>query len=204
MLGKTHAAVGAATCTLVMQPYTMPQLMVCVTLGALGGIIPDVDIRNSDAEKHTKDLFSIFGISLITGLIYSFFRPDAVKDLVQGLDVIKLFGIVGILVLLMIGLLCNHRHFTHSIEYTVLMGVALFLATRNLLLCEGIMLGMISHDLVDTLNFKKVHLSTLFKIEKCFNVCKADSKLATAIGLCSGFSIILYAVIRGIAFGMLQ
>ena len=69
---------------------------------------------------------------------------------------------------------------------------------------EGIVLGLISHDLADTLIFKKVHLSALFKIEKCFNVCKADSKLATSIGLCSTFSIILYAVLKGIAFGMLQ
>ena len=174
MLGKTHAAVGAATCTLVMQPYTMPQLVVCVTLGALGGIIPDIDIRNSDAEKHTKDLFSILGISLITGIIYSFFKPDAVKDLVLGVDVIKLLGVVAILILLMIGLLCNHRHFTHSIEYAALMGVALFLSTRSFLVCEGIVLGMISHDLADTLNFKTVHLSALFKIETWQKVCKSD------------------------------
>ena len=204
MLGKTHSAIGAAACTLIMQPRDLKEVVMCVSLGAIGGLIPDIDIRNSEADKHTKELLTYAGITGIVTLVYFFLAPDKLMQYLHSIDVVKLLGLVGIIALLCIGMLCKHRGFTHSLEFALLFTVAVFALTRSLVVPLGIFIGIASHSLADLLNKKKVLLVATVKYKKCFGICDADSKLAHALAMCSIFAIILYCVLKGLILGTIM
>lgn len=204
MLGKTHSLIGAAASTVIMQPRDLKELVMCVTLGSIGGLIPDIDMRNSEADKHTKDLLTYAGATGIVALIYFFLAPDKIIKYLQHIDLTKLVGLLIIILLLCIGMMCKHRGFTHSVEFALLIAFSVFMLTKSIVVPLGIFIGILSHDLADLLNKKKVLLVATIKYRKCFGICDADSKISSGIALCSIFLIILYCVTHGLLLGLIM
>ena len=51
MQGKTHITLGIATGILVMQPQSVPEVMIATIGGVLGGTLPDIDIKKADTDR---------------------------------------------------------------------------------------------------------------------------------------------------------
>lgn len=198
MTGKIHSSVGMATCTLIMQPRDFNELLFCMAVGTLGGLLPDIDIRNSEIRKDIKEFAICAGITGISLIAYLSTQSFSVLRFLHQINGIKLLAIFTLICTLLIGFLSNHRNFTHSIEFNLLISCSIGILSSNALFAIGVFLGILSHDLIDTLNKKKVLLSCVLKIRFCLGVCTADSKLANAIGIIAGAIIFTYCAISGI------
>lgn len=192
MNGKVHSIVGITTCTLVMQPRNLEELLLCALTGSVGGLLPDIDIRNSEAQQNLKEVSVCGAIAGGIVLVYSISQGFNLLDFLHSMNTVRLAALVVLIVNVLIGMLSGHRKYTHSIEFALLISTCVLGITSNIILSLGMLLGILSHDLIDTLNKKKVLLSCIFKFKICFNVCSADSNIATAIGMLAGSLLIIY------------
>lgn len=123
MLGNTHAAVGAASGLIVLgglASHSSVALVTGATLGAIGGLMPDIDLDS----KHAKAV----GFSSVLYLALQ----GAARNLTSSLAMsTTITGLIALIVLVVIGLKSNHRGFTHSI-----LALALFSTVTCLILGE--------------------------------------------------------------------
>ena len=56
MQGKTHIAGAVALTTLITQPKTIGELLLCVGVSAVGGAICDIDVDGSIGNKKLKQI----------------------------------------------------------------------------------------------------------------------------------------------------
>ena len=198
MTGKIHTMVGIATCTLVMQPRDLNELFFCVAVGTTGGLLPDIDIRNSEVRQDLKEFAMCAGVAGVGAIAYSCLQGISPLYFFKGMNTVQIVAVLALLCTVLVGFLSNHRKFTHSIEFALLVSICSCIIFSNLLVGIGIFVGIISHDLIDTLNKKKVLLSCIFNIQYCANVCTADSKMAKSIGVVAGALVVLYCLITNI------
>ena len=59
MLGKTHMAVGVATSLLLLQPQTLPELILGAGTAAVGSVISDIDCGTSDSSRKAEKIIFI-------------------------------------------------------------------------------------------------------------------------------------------------
>lgn len=198
MTGKTHTMVGMAACTLTMQPRNFNELLFCMAIGTAGGLLPDIDIRNSEVRQDLKELSICAGIAGIGILVHLLNKGFDIITFLHQINGIKLAALFVTICVLLIGFLSSHRKFTHSIEFNLIISSCIGILSSSTLVGIGMFLGILSHDLIDTLNKKKVLISCIFNTQICFSVCTADSKMANVIGIIAGVLIICYCILKGI------
>ena len=154
MLGKTHAAVGTASALLIMGgavAHHPVSLITGATLGAIGGLVPDIDLNS----KHAKAL------------------RGADKNLTSSLAMsTTIAGLIALTVLVVLGLNSNHRGFTHSILALVLFSTAAYAVVGNS--STWFTIGYASHLVIDLFNKKGESLLFPINVKVCFNLCAAD------------------------------
>lgn len=198
MTGKVHSAVGIAAATLIMQPRDLNELLFCTAVGSIGGLLPDIDIRNSEIRQDLKELGVCAGVAGAFLVIYVCAKRINPLEFLKGLEPLKIVALLCLVCTILAGFLSSHRKFTHSIEFALLVSGAVLVISGDVLVGIGVLIGIVSHDLIDTLNKKKVLLSCIGKIQFCFNICAADSKMAKVIGIVSTALVIIYCFIVGI------
>lgn len=185
MLGNTHAAVGAASGLIVLgglASHSPVALVTGATLGAIGGLMPDIDLDS----KHAKAV----GFSSV---LY-FALQGAARNLTSSLAMsTTIAGLIALIVLVVIGLKSNHRGFTHSI-----LALALFSTATCLILGETwkwFAIGYASHLVIDLLNKKGESLLFPLTTKVCLNLCKADGITNKVLG--SLATVITLVVLAG-------
>lgn len=184
MTGKTHIAVGALASMVIMIPRTIDELVVSVCLGAIGGMLPDIDIEGSEGKKLIKKLLCAAGILFFCLVGRELFYNENLRSIIKELATVKVIALQSLIILLIIGFKQPHRGLTHSIEYVVLVGMLIYMIF-GVITASGIMVGMLSHNLLDLLNYKTVLISALFKIKICMKFAPADGKLSKAVQILS-------------------
>jgi len=158
MLGKTHAAVGTASALLIMGgavAHHPVSLVTGATLGAIGGLVPDIDLNS----KHAKAV--------------GFSSRGADKNLTSSLAMsTTIAGLIALTVLVVLGLNSNHRGFTHSILALVLFSTAAYAVVGNS--STWFAIGYASHLVIDLFNKKGESLLFPINVKVCFNLCAAD------------------------------
>ena len=141
MMDNTHVATGIAIATLVVQPHDIPTFCATIVGGAVGGII--VVCLIIDWLNGSVLINSILNITNL--------------NLIIGLGVI-LFSIIK-------GRFSQHRTFTHSILFLLLMcfGIANF----SVEIAMPFAIGFISHILLDLMNKMPVKIFYPFN-KKCY------------------------------------
>lgn len=189
MQGKTHIAGAIATTTLITQPKTIGELLLCVGVSAVGGAICDIDVDGSIGSRQLKKI-SGFGIIILLILVVALLTGRAEFSSVMTKDnsiVRTAFGIVVMFILCWFGKNQPHRTFMHSI-----LGVALITVSSYFIFTEiwiYMLIGMASHIVLDLLNKKKIPLLYPLKKPKfAIGLCHADGVLNTV--LFYGFSIV--------------
>lgn len=164
MLGKTHAAVGTASALLIMGgavAHHPVSLVTGATLGAIGGLMPDIDLNS----KHAKAV----GFSSVLFLALR----GADKNLTSSLAMsTTIAGLIALTVLVVLGLNSNHRGFTHSILALVLFSTAAYAVVGNS--STWFAIGYASHLVIDLFNKKGESLLFPINAKVCFNLCAAD------------------------------
>lgn len=188
MMSRTHLTVGIAA-ALALSPVTdLQTCLLAAAGGAIGGVIPDVDIFNT---AHKKDALLVglisFGI-LIGGIVYYIMNHLIIGDVLGHLSI---FGAFCFDVLFVIGFFSDHRHFTHSILAMLLFSLSVSMICKPLMIPFAI--GFISHLALDILNKKGMHLLFPYKKGFCLKLCYAD-KLANKVLLIVGGMAIMTLV----------
>ena len=81
MLGKTHMAVGVAASLLLLQPRTLPELILGAGAAAVGSVISDIDCGTSESSRRADQIIFvsetiIIGIAAVEALA-SWLIPEA-------------------------------------------------------------------------------------------------------------------------------
>jgi inner membrane protein len=182
MQGKTHITGAVALTTLITQPKNVGEFLLCVGVSAVGGAICDIDVDGSIGSKQLKKV-SGFGIVVLLILVVALLTGKAEFTSVMAKDnslVRTAFGIVAMFCLCWFGKNQPHRTFMHS-----LLGVALMSVATYLVFTEAwvyMLLGMLSHIVLDLFNKKKIPLLYPLKKPKfALGLCHADSLANTVL-----------------------
>ena len=74
MMGKTHMVIGIAAAMACFEPERLPELVAGAGAGALGGLIPDIDVDSSGSHKEADKVtaLSIATVAIVIFLDYFF------------------------------------------------------------------------------------------------------------------------------------
>ena len=169
MTGKTHAAVGAGAALLGASLLGSDAVVMSACLGAIGGLLPDVDSKRSKAHQLSVRIVlgSVFGFCLLFG-IQKFTSYEVVNSI--GIDTI--IGIAGFVTALLVGGRAPHRGMTHSFVFAAILSIAVMLVFKSA--AFYFIIGYLSHLLIDTLNTKGEQLLWPLPRRFCFGLCKAN------------------------------
>lgn len=59
MLGKTHMTVGVAASLLLLQPHTLPELILGAGTAAVGSVISDIDCGTSESSRRADQIIFV-------------------------------------------------------------------------------------------------------------------------------------------------
>ena len=129
MTGKTHLAVGTATTLVLTRPTTLTDLVLCLSMAALGSLICDIDIKSSKSHKRFRKILTI-GIFLLVGVIFLeyYFSFPILDQLPNYSPFLKgLAGVTCFLALCSFGKEQPHRSFMHSFLGLFLLSASVYL-----------------------------------------------------------------------------
>ena len=68
MLGKTHMAVGVAASLLLLQPHTLPELILGAGTAAVGSVISDIDCGTSESSRRADQIIFVLE-TIVIGIV---------------------------------------------------------------------------------------------------------------------------------------
>ncbi len=182
MLGHTHMAVGIAAALAVFSPKDLPTLIVGVGAGAVGGLIPDIDVGTSDSHKKA-DLITIVAIFISAFVILAdlIFHVGIKDKLMQNESIVQvLIPVILFIAICAYGKDTKHRTFMHSLVALILLTACVAVALPTA--APFFVAGFASHIILDMMNKKKVWL--LYPMKKgsiCFHLCSSNGKVNKAL-----------------------
>ena len=187
MLGKTHMAVGVAASLLLLQPRTLPELILGAGAAAVGSVISDIDCGTSESSRRADQIIFvsetiIIGIAAVEahwhlGLYQRLMSNSSVSHIV--------LACAAFLAVCAYGKKTPHRSFLHS-----------FLAGGLLMSCVGVFLPMLvpyfgiayaSHLALDFLNHKGEQLLYPYRKRFSLGICSASglvNRLCSVLRFC--------------------
>lgn len=191
MDGKTHAALGAATALWVLQPKSPTDVVLITSVGALAGILPDVDLQQSKAS-HVMNRVVVVSIALLLILLVdSRVKGLTLAQLLTGSAfLVSLLGLAVILAFYFYGSKQPHRGFTHSLIALGICALGGYLVDPHVL--PAVLLGYTSHLVIDLFNTKGEQILWPYEGRWCFGLCKANGMTALSIRLVATLAVAIY------------
>lgn len=177
MTGTTHAVVGAATALatacLVSGSLSVEAGTGIAVAGMAGGVLADIDVKQSKAATWTR-----YGIAIcVIGLVVTIVTGSKVRFNAATLGGLALFVALAIW-----GMQSPHREKTHSLVFAIGFSVAIYLAGGY---AWAFGLGYLSHLAIDFPNKKGECLLWPLPKRFCLGLCGANgivSKCLCALG----------------------
>jgi len=176
MLGKTHAVAGVTT-ALLFAPPTFIGIGSGILFGCLGGLLPDVDSKQSIASKKLNIVTKITAIAAILFIILLYCTSNQTTNLfgVKNQHITIITRVVSFLILLcfcIVGSKTPHRSFTHSLEFVSLAALCMYFIYAPATIPFA--LGLLSHIALDLFNKKKLSLVWSLHYRVCFGLVSAN------------------------------
>lgn len=174
MLGKTHMIVGISASLAITVPNTAPEFLIAVGLGAIGGVISDIDVETSNIHRNIGRvvLLTIVSIAVILGLDI-FLKTGIIHKIMEDSSILRIVaGCLLFIIICAFGEEQPHRTFMHSFLALLLLDAALGLIWPKLILYFTV--GFLSHLAIDLLNKKKLSLWYPLKSGFCIGLFSAD------------------------------
>lgn len=182
MNAGVHTSVGIASSLLVMQPKNLTDLALTVGVASIGAIIPDIDCNGESKMKKEFRKACLLAASGLIGLsIYSYVTKTPLVDFSSKVGLKNILAIVVFFGFCVFGYMQDHRTFTHW-------AIALPCFTLPIITLIGWKYGlafgvaMLSHQLIDMLNKRKITWLFPLPFDFALYICKASSKLSTFVG----------------------
>ena len=217
MEGKTHLAVGAASAVVVVQPKTVQEFTATVFVGAVAGLLSDLDSKNSKGShlyeevirllKGSIALFLVFGIGYRCFDVIQLIATQKIGLLPALLTIAKRFwsssvvlgwmrqsglAVLGAVIVLVNCKVCTtrpHREYAHSIPCLCVFGLGLQLMAPVVL--SAFIAGFVSHIVIDLPNKRKVKLfAPLFDWGISFGIVRSSGKASKAMRAVATLSIV--------------
>lgn len=179
MLGKTHAAAGVATALLFSNPTGIAGVGLIAAFGCIGALLPDVDSKNSIANKKLDSVIKVTTLASIVVAVLLFIMHGrnmevASANKINSLALVKVIAFISLLCISFIGSKTPHRSFTHSLEFTALTTLCVYFIYSSAALPFAI--GILSHLALDLLNKKKLSLVWCLRIRAGFGLVPANGQ----------------------------
>lgn len=187
MTGKTHAVLGSAMALAVTRPQSIAEITAVTAVSVFGGLMVDLDVKSSKANKILNKVVTIAIIAAIIALFADgIFNLGLNKLLISRAAeksmIMKPTAIALMLLYIFLMSLSGHRGFTHSIT-----ALAIVTAFSSLMFREIITIAIVSgyatHIIIDLLNRKGEQLFYPLKKRFCFNLCKSDGMVSKSLFL---------------------
>ena len=175
---KTHVALGNLVALSIVNPGSINSLLITIGAASLGGILSDVDLKDSTTDK----LFDRLITSLITVIVVGIFINylfdinlySKIKEFNNAFNYIICISLFTIMAYM--GSKTHHRSFTHSFLglfiYTFILSYAF-----NKAVIVPFFLAYLSHILIDLFNKKGLTLFYPVKSRFCLNLCDANGMI---------------------------
>lgn len=170
MLGKTHISAALASAAIISFKCKIPMNPLIMSGAMIGGIIPDIDLRNSMVSKYIKTKFIYTSLILLSSLLVAsfYFKSQFILYKYH----FKLIGLFLLLVSACFSKFTGHRMYSHSILGLSIFSYGIYIIYKPL--CMWFIIGYISHILIDLLNFQGEALLFPFKGSYSFKICKSS------------------------------
>lgn len=169
MLAVAHFTTGCATAITLCQPKKLTDVITVGLIGGLAGIWPDCDLGNSKISKQANNTMKI----LLPLLMFSALVAHEGINIYDMKRFITFFG--GIFVFIAFTIISRtrpHREFTHSL----ICAIGLFIAAKFIITeyAMAVLVGLLSHIVLDILNTKGVIVFFPFKKGFKLGLCKSN------------------------------
>lgn len=189
MSGDTHAVVGATSALVIARPTTWSDAIFCLVFGAVGGLLLDIDIKQSKGSQLIRMLSIPLLFYIGIGFYFLKFQNINIFSFFSNqLNGKSLLSILLFIVLCIYASHTAHRKFTHSIEFIGMTSILYYMMGFPFAL--SVITGEVSHIVIDLLNKSEVRLSCIFQFDFCMNLVSSDGicnrilkMIATVIGI---------------------
>ena len=200
MNANVHTSVGLATATGValvvpmMQCKSVADYGLCLGCAVIGALLPDIDANGeSKAKKEFRHVMSFLAV-IVVYLIYSAYTNGTLSSMISEFThSTRGIGAIAFLIFCVVGYMSNHREFTHYLIGLVCFTIS-FMMLTDIKLGIWFGVGFLSHQLIDMLNKKKIKWLYPLPLDFSRYICKAKSKLSSAIGVVSICLFIVFLV----------
>ena len=195
---KTHVMCANLVSLYIMKPSNIPELLITCGVASLGGLVPDVDLKDSTSDK----LFDRLMTSLITIVAMSFFIKYFFDfDLyckVKEYDFLSyLISICLFIVIAYFGSKSSHRSFTHSvIGLLIYTGILFYGFGFNVFVPYFV--SHLSHIILDLFNRKGIALFYPSKFRICFDLCDSNGRVNKFLFILFSILIVVYLILISI------
>lgn len=174
MLGKTHMAVGVAASLLLLQPHTLPELILGAVTAAVGSVISDIDCGTSESSRRADQIIFVLE-TIVIGIVVveAHWHLGLYQRLMSNSSVSRIvLACAAFLAICAYGKKTPHRSFFHS-----------FLAGGLLMSSVGVFLPILvpyfgiafaSHLVLDFLNHKGEQLLYPYRKRFSLRICSAS------------------------------
>ena len=192
---KTHVMCSNFISLCLMRPNSISDLLITCGVATIGGLLPDVDLKDSTSDKLFDRLMtSLVTIVLMSVFIKYFFDIDLYCKIKECSYINYLVSVCLFIVMAYLGSKSSHRSFTHSI-------LGLFVYSAILSYGFGVnivfpyFVSHLSHIVLDLFNMKGVALFYPSKYRLCFGICDSNGKFNKFLFILFSLLIVLYLVL---------
>lgn len=192
-------AVGTAASLLLMQPKTLPELVLGTGVAAIGSVISDIDIGTSGSRKELNKILCLLAAAVAMTIAAEYIWNIGIyqKLMMKYSSNTRMYGsIIIFAVICIFGMATPHRSFMHSMlaGFLLCSCVEVFLP----LMVPYFAVAYCSHLVLDGLNKKPERL--LYPIGKglCLRICSSRgivNKLLFVVGSMLSLGTFVYYVV---------
>ena len=179
LMGKTHITVGTAAALALVQPHTPASCLLALCGGAVGGILCDVECRNSGKKSDTElTLLITLALIVLTLILDTTLNLGICHTLLTERASRASMGLVILILCCVKGRFSPHRDFTHSFLFAGILTFACF--QIHPVFGLSVACGCLSHLCLDLTNRKPLRLFYPLRHGFCLRLFYAD-RLANRI-----------------------
>lgn len=197
MNANVHTNVGLASATGVallvpmMQCDSPLEYSICGGCAVIGALIPDIDANGeSKAKKEFRKMMSYLSLFVLATVGFAVYNGTLQEMISSFLSSARGIGLIALLIFCVIGYMSDHRKFTHWLIGLICFTVS-FTVMTDLRLGLWFGVGMLSHQVIDMLNKRKITWLYPLPIDFSRYICYASSTMSNIIG---GVSLVLACV----------
>ena len=196
---KTHVACANLISLSLIRPSSIQELLITVGVSTLGGLLPDVDLKDSTSDKIFDRLMTSLITIIIMSIIINHYFNINLYNVIKGYNNIFNYIICLSLFIIMsyLGSKTPHRSFTHSF-----LGLFIYSAILSYSFNDQVVtiffISYLSHLILDLLNKKGLTLFYPLKNRLSLNLCEVKGTINKILFITSSILNIVVLILISI------